>query len=628
MATTFAKILVRRDTAANWSAANPVLDNGEFGYSTDNHDLKFGDGVTPWNSLISYLTVLQGLAADAADSAADAAAVGASNDAIVEALVDNPVSLTRVALDALYAGSLGNVKNFGAVGDGVTDDSAAFQAAILAAKAARRSGTPSGSSDALGTYIITIPPGDYVITDPNALMGDEAPGSKAVGLRFIGSGLGITQLIFNPSTTGQVMCFNDYWLAVRFEKMSFIAKKADSTFMQSYTTHNAQDYTFMDCAWRGWKYAFDLQGNNNNSEFRILDCANHAMQADGAFLFIGATTTSDQFLNYWIDKFKHWSTAAPIIDATKGGHFHVSNIDISDFAPGETTTTRPIFALRGNTHAQGVCSFSAYVVRIEGKSVKTQLLYSEWPQGSVSFDQVDVSSQSGTYTYEDMIRVVYGNVNGPVYSFSDCTLAGGVNVSYAISAWSKQHKMVFSRCYWLQKLTPSEVVTWDESTASPNFTKPAVVFQNCRGTANNFPVASGGISVWDCVIGKEGETLVEMPKRTLKISASQGTLRTTDTYLLHLPLNAVITAFRAFAPAGATGSGTTGTTWTLNTTDGSPVVVAVITIPGALSAGFDVTTVKNPPFLCDTRARASLTVATTAAAVGIRQGFIVVEGYW
>jgi hypothetical protein len=41
----------RRGTAAQWTAANPVLANGEPGYETDTGLLKYGDGVTAWVAL-------------------------------------------------------------------------------------------------------------------------------------------------------------------------------------------------------------------------------------------------------------------------------------------------------------------------------------------------------------------------------------------------------------------------------------------------------------------------------------------------------------------------------------------------------------------------------------------------
>ena len=45
------QIQLRRDTAANWTANNPVLKDSEPGRETDTGKLKFGDGVTAWNSL-------------------------------------------------------------------------------------------------------------------------------------------------------------------------------------------------------------------------------------------------------------------------------------------------------------------------------------------------------------------------------------------------------------------------------------------------------------------------------------------------------------------------------------------------------------------------------------------------
>ena len=43
--------LLRRDKAANWSAKNPILREGEEGYETDTGRRKIGDGTTEWNNL-------------------------------------------------------------------------------------------------------------------------------------------------------------------------------------------------------------------------------------------------------------------------------------------------------------------------------------------------------------------------------------------------------------------------------------------------------------------------------------------------------------------------------------------------------------------------------------------------
>lgn len=52
------RIQIRRDTAANWTAANPVLAQGEEGYETDTGKMKIGDGVTAWASLAYAFTTV------------------------------------------------------------------------------------------------------------------------------------------------------------------------------------------------------------------------------------------------------------------------------------------------------------------------------------------------------------------------------------------------------------------------------------------------------------------------------------------------------------------------------------------------------------------------------------------
>ena len=45
------RIKVRHDTASNWNSNNPVLALGEPGFEIDTNRVKYGDGVTAWNSL-------------------------------------------------------------------------------------------------------------------------------------------------------------------------------------------------------------------------------------------------------------------------------------------------------------------------------------------------------------------------------------------------------------------------------------------------------------------------------------------------------------------------------------------------------------------------------------------------
>lgn len=52
-----AQIQHRRDTAANWTSANPVLASGEIGFETDTGLHKIGDGATAWASLYYFMPI-------------------------------------------------------------------------------------------------------------------------------------------------------------------------------------------------------------------------------------------------------------------------------------------------------------------------------------------------------------------------------------------------------------------------------------------------------------------------------------------------------------------------------------------------------------------------------------------
>ena len=87
-------IQFRRDTAANWTSANPTLADGEMGIESDTNKYKIGNGYTVWNSL-SYSSlpanVLSPTVVDAkgdllvgtADDTVDNLAVGANGTLLI-----------------------------------------------------------------------------------------------------------------------------------------------------------------------------------------------------------------------------------------------------------------------------------------------------------------------------------------------------------------------------------------------------------------------------------------------------------------------------------------------------------------------------------------------------------------
>jgi len=54
-ATQLTSVRMRRGTASAWTAANPILDVGEFGYESSTTKFKIGDGSSRWSAL-SYVT--------------------------------------------------------------------------------------------------------------------------------------------------------------------------------------------------------------------------------------------------------------------------------------------------------------------------------------------------------------------------------------------------------------------------------------------------------------------------------------------------------------------------------------------------------------------------------------------
>lgn len=48
-------IQLRRDTAANWTSANPILALGEIGFETDTNKFKIGDGTSNWSSIAYFV---------------------------------------------------------------------------------------------------------------------------------------------------------------------------------------------------------------------------------------------------------------------------------------------------------------------------------------------------------------------------------------------------------------------------------------------------------------------------------------------------------------------------------------------------------------------------------------------
>jgi polygalacturonase len=100
----------------------------------------------------------------------------------------SPVTLT-VANPVVFNGPVLNVESFGAIGNGVTDDTAAFQAAITAA-------------GKLTNATVYVPAGNYLVSQIN--LGSE---------QLLGDGQGKTVILETPSTTTSTTPYAMLWLS-------------------------------------------------------------------------------------------------------------------------------------------------------------------------------------------------------------------------------------------------------------------------------------------------------------------------------------------------------------------------------------------------------------------------------
>ena len=162
MTTILAKIKMRRGTAAQWAASNPVLAEGELAFETDTGRTKIGNGVTGYSALPSYPTldemleaqgIVQGAVedAEAAEMGAAASATAAVTSATASQTAATAAGTSAAAASAsATAASISAAAAAGSASDADNDRVAAqaasttannakglAQAAQLAAEAAR-----------------------------------------------------------------------------------------------------------------------------------------------------------------------------------------------------------------------------------------------------------------------------------------------------------------------------------------------------------------------------------------------------------------------------------------------------------------------------------------------------------
>lgn len=517
-----------------------------------------------------------------------------------------------------------DIREFGAVGDGVTDDSDAFEAAARwMAQGTERVG---GVSDPMGTRVVTLPAMEFLVTRPLSFLSNDMKATRALGIAWFGAACGPTRILFRPTAASTFMQ-NARWQRLMFRDISFIAQTPGCTFFDSGGLDAAQDFRFENVEWRMWHTGIVLSGINHNSEWRWTGCRNTHMEDDGVFLFSDAAA-SDQHLNFWFHGFAHWSTAARLIDMSKGGTIHITGLDASAWGVRMSSKTF-LINLRELTHSHGTCAFTGIGIRGEFKNNLCGLLYSEWGKGVIKLIGCDVSSQVSTYTYGDMIKVDYGNSPGATVSIDNCMLAGNIRTLWGPNAWQYQRRIVVRDSQWFRKSGPSTVVVHDTSNAGGNtFNKPTVEFDNCSGEGFNNPRSSSGAYIWDATVGQRGDLMQMSKERAISCRGVYGvTLSGTDPLTYNVPIGGMITGMQFLCAAGVGGAPAAPETWTVTNQNGDTVMT--FTTPGNLSDGGNWEYTLPQPYSASLAATARLTVTASGANSGsINGAMLLLKGRW
>lgn len=447
-----------------------------------------------------------------------------------------------------------NVRWFGARGDGVTDDTAAFKAARnYVINRWRENPAPAANSNKLSYGRIYVPTGSYRITESETFLPSTYT-TRTVGLVWSGETRGSTQIFFDPGTTDAYLFYNNNAILVgRVERMTFQANNNTASFMYSMGNLGAQDWGFTDCAWGGvWKYCVHLRGANNNSELFFNSC-NWSGQITTALY----SQDSDQFLNYWFNECKFWAQGE-LCDMEMGGHVKVSNCDFSDYRPSTLTY---LFNLRGASHARGVCTFTCTNSRFELKTTNSGVVQCYWPHGNVVFDNCDFGSQAPEAFAPDLVSALFSfvNVMGPAVEWRNCIFMGKHEYRYSSNNYQVVPAIRYVNCTSINNLEPNDFLVMTNNNGSTNpGSVPQIHFEGWRGSATTRPdYPNNDLLATDIEYNWHKTHHATISSKAVSMRMPDGGFPINNGYVgLILPVGALVTSAKLLAASGHTSNGT------------------------------------------------------------------------
>lgn len=499
-----------------------------------------------------------------------------------------PRSLSRTLADRRL-----NIKDFGAKGDGVTDDTKAFKDVITAYN---NLGTLTGvqSNPISVTPEIYFPPGHYKINQ-GALFSTLT--TRRVGLCIKGSTYGTSVIEYTGSDSAAYFFeLNDFVIGLVIENIVFSGVPTKS-FMKSLSNGGNQSFKFKNCIWREWDKIFDLQGSNNNSEWSMYSC--HFNGNINTALYIGATNTSDQFLNYEFHSCNFEVQNGTFIEAYKGGNFKVYG---GSFIQISSSATKPFYKIGdGTSHARSTEMFYNNGTRYEFRAGNSMLIDCNWLSGIVHFDNINcIANEDGTGNTKVRANFYSNNNHMPIIKFDHCELGGMHQYGYNASSYQYAKTIMYIHCFF-HPVTNNDLSKFFTFTTATNpGGAQAISVVECRGTGSKVQI--------DCEYnwGIVNRKILTKKYLTIKNAGGFNPQGTTETE--YLPLGAIITGVRLFVPPGTDNTGGRTNDFTVQTSETTPIVLCQVNT-GTFADGFNTKT--ETFFVCDTDAKRTINLINT-----------------
>ena len=341
-----------------------------------------------------------------------------------------------------------NVKSFGATGDGVTDDSAAFIAARDAMIATIN--RPDATNQTLlineqriqkGIY---IPPGDYLITQADALFLDTGEGNVR-GYTLQGQSITNTNIIFRPTVAAALFNVVSSMMFGTIRDIRFASDAVDggglpiATFFEATGVQGNQGQLFERCEWKGlWKKVFHLNNSTDNgSEMTWNNCRMELWAGTHSFLHVEGT---DQQLFYTFENCFYWSRC-PMCIMDKGGQIKATNCEFI-LNDNDATTPTKYYAfelgLDLTNHFDGSIGITIDGMRVEHRTVNCGLFKSGWRGSNISIRHLNNRSMASQVVTFETITLDYGKLGGndnpgAIFSMSDSELMGWLQVNHDLN---------------------------------------------------------------------------------------------------------------------------------------------------------------------------------------------------